>query len=325
MYKARLVANGYTQTYGDDYQETFSQETFSPVAKMNTVRVLISLAANLNWPLKQFDVKNAFLHGHLEEERSGKMTALIIYVDDMIIMGDDTEEMMKLEQNLADDFEMKNLEDLKYFLSVEVARSPRGIFLSQRKYVLNLLKETGMLGCKPVDTPIVEKHYLGIHLDQEPVDKGRSQRLVGRLIYLSYTRPDIAYAVSVVSQFMHSPSVDHMAAVMRILAHLKSAPGKGILYACHGHMRIDGFTNADWAGDVIDRRSTSGYFTFVEGNLVTWWSKKQNVVSRSSTEVEYKGMAQGVRFFGYGSYFRVSILNIREQWTCIVITSPLEK
>ncbi|CAN6677022.1 unnamed protein product [Malus baccata var. baccata] len=202
---------------------------------------------------------------------SGKVTALIIYVDDMIITGDDSEKMMKLEQNLAAEFEMNNLGDLKYFLGVEVARSSRG-----------------MLGCKPVDTPIVEKHHLGIYSDQEPVDKGRYQRLVGRLIYLAHTRPDIAYAVSVVSQFMHSPSVDHMAAVMRILAYLKFAPGKGILYRNFGHLKIEGFTDADWAGDVTDRRSTSGYFTFVGGNLVTWRSKKQNVVSRSSAEAEFR-------------------------------------
>ncbi|CAN6710086.1 unnamed protein product [Malus baccata var. baccata] len=202
--------------------------------------------------------------------------------------------MVKLEKNLYAEFEMKSLGDLKYFLGVEVASSSRGIFLSQRKYVLDLLKETWMLGCKPVDTPIVEKHYLGIYPDQEPVDKGRYQRLVGRLIYLAHTRPDIAYAVSVVSQFMHSPSVDHMAAVMRILAYLKSAPGKGILYKNSGHLRIEGFTDADWAGDVTDRRSTSGYFTFVGGNLVTWRSKKQNVVSRLSAEFEFRGMAHEI-------------------------------
>ncbi|XP_068338973.1 uncharacterized mitochondrial protein AtMg00810-like [Pyrus communis] len=102
--------------------------------------------------------------------------------------------MMKLEQNLIAEFEMKNLGDLKYFLGVEVAWSSRGIFLSEHKYVLDLLKETGMLGCKPADTPIVEKHYLGIHPNQEPVDRGRYQRLMGRLIYLSHTHPNISYA-----------------------------------------------------------------------------------------------------------------------------------
>ncbi|CAL8115437.1 unnamed protein product [Prunus armeniaca] len=302
-YKARLVAKGYTQTYGVDYQETFS-----PVAKMNTVHVLISLAANMDWPLKQFDVKNAFLHGNLEEEvymdfppgysnggntgrRQNKVTALINYVDDMIITGNDVDEMYKLQGNLAVEFEMKDLGDLKYFLGVEVARLSKGIFLSQRKYVLDLLKETGMLGCKPVETPIVEKHNLCLDPEQELVDKGRYQKLVGRLIYLAHTRPNIAYVVSVVSQFMHSPSVDHMAAVMRILAYLKSTPGKGVLYRKNGHLRIEGFTDADWAGDVTDRRSTSGYFTFVGGNLVTWRSKKQKVVSQSSAEAEYRGMA----------------------------------
>nr|XP_028954377.1 uncharacterized protein LOC114823160 [Malus domestica] len=214
--------------------------------------------------------KNGYHQSHSDhtlfvKRRKGKVTALIIYVDDMIITGDD-----------------------------QVARSSRGIFLSQRKYVLDLLKETGMLGCKPADTPIVEKHNLHLDPDQKPVDKGRYQRLVGRLIYLAHTRPDIAYAVSVVSQFMHSPSVDHMTAVMRILAYLKSAPGKGVLYRKHGHLIIEGFTDADWAGNVSDRRSTSGYFTFVGGNLVTWRSKKQKVVSRSSAEAEYRGMAHGI-------------------------------
>ncbi|XP_050104671.1 uncharacterized mitochondrial protein AtMg00810-like [Malus sylvestris] len=239
--------------------------------------------------------KNGYYQSHFDhtlfvKQRNGKVTALIIYVDDMIITGDDLDEIVKLEKNLSTEFEMKSLGDLKYLLGVEVARSSRGIFLSQQKYVLDLLKETWMLGCKPVDTPIVEKHYLGIYPDQEPVDKGRYQRLVGRLIYLAHTRSDIAYAVSVMSQFMHSPSVDHMAVVMWILSYLKSALGKGTLYKNSGHLRIEGFTNADWAGDVTDRCSTSGYFTFVGGNLVTWRSKKQNVVSRSSAEAEFRAL-----------------------------------
>ena len=112
---------------------------------------------------------------------------------------------------------------------------------------------------------------------------------------MSHTRPDVAYAVSIVSQFIHNPSVDHMDAVVRILRYLKSAPGRGVMFSNHNNtIEVCGFTDADWAGNITDRRSTSGYFTFVGGNLVTWRSKKQNVVARSSAEAEYRGMAQGV-------------------------------
>lgn len=348
-YKARLVAKGYIQTYGVD-----SQETFSHVEKLNTVRVLLSLAANLDWPLHQINAKNAFLHGDFEEdiymdiplsysphsqpglicklERSlyglkpsprawfgrfsvtmkkygyvqsdsdhtlflrrsrGKITVLIIYVDDMIITGDDQEEIVKLQQKLSTEFEMKNLEGRKYFLGIEVARSKRGIFLSQRKYILDLLAEVGMLDCKPADTPIVQNHRLREYSDQMPINKERYQRLVGKLIYLSHTRPDIAYVVSVVSQFMHAPSEDHMDCVMRIIRYLKGAPGRGLQFQKSGHLKIEGFTDADWAESVLDRRSTSGYFTFVGWNLVTWRSKKQKVVALSSAEAKFRGMAKG--------------------------------
>lgn len=117
----------------------------------------------------------------------------------MIITGDDTEEIAKLQKQLAIEFEMKNLGGLKYFLGIEVARSRQGIFLSHRKYILDLLCEVGMLDCKPTDTPIIPNHKLGEYPNQMPADKGRYQRLIGKLIYLSHTRPDIAYAVSVVS------------------------------------------------------------------------------------------------------------------------------
>lgn len=342
-YKARLVAKGYTQSYGVDYQETFA-----PVAKLNTVRILLSLAANQNWPLLQVDVKNAFLHADILEEiymdpppgmkvcklkkalyglkqsprawfgrftksmkafgysssnfdhtlflkkRQEKITALIIYVDDMVVTGNDKDEISSLQQHLAFEFEMKQLGNLKYFLGIEVARSKHGIFLCQRKYILDLLSETGLRGCKPVDTPIEQNHKLFQCSNSISIDKGRYQRLVGKLIYLSHTRPDITYAVNVVSQFMHDPCKPHMDAVERILRYLKSTPGKGILLSNHGHLKIEGYTDADWAGSENDRRSTSGYFTFVGGNLVTWRSKKQPVVARSSAEAEFRGMALGV-------------------------------
>ncbi|CAL2268192.1 unnamed protein product [Prunus armeniaca] len=330
-YKARLVAKGYTQTYGIDYQDTFA-----PVAKMNTIR-------------------NAFLHGDLEEEvymdmppgidetsqekvcrlrkslyglkqsprawfgrfsqamqkygyrpsqadhtlflrhsRDGRITIVIVYVDDIIMSGDDIEEISKLKIHLTKEFDIKDLGTLRYFLGIEVAHSKEGIFVSQRKYVLDLLTETGMLACKLVDTPIEQNHRLGEQADDTPIDRGRYQRLVGKLIYLAHTRPHIAYVVSVVSQFMHEPREVHMQAVERIHRYLKSAPGKGLLFSKHDNFSIEAYTDADWADSVSDRRSTTGYCTFVGGNLVTWRSKKQSIVARSSAEAEFRAMAHGV-------------------------------
>ncbi|RVW75978.1 Retrovirus-related Pol polyprotein from transposon RE1 [Vitis vinifera] len=201
------------------------------------------------------------------KKQHGKITALIVYVDDMVVTGNDPEERKALQNYLSREFEMKDLGPLKYFLGIEVSQSSEGIFLFQRKYALDLLQETGMSGCQPVNTPIEEAH----------------------------TRPDLAYALSVVSQYMHNPGEQHMNAVMRILRYLKNAPRNGILFAKNvNHQSIEVYTDADWAGALDDRRSTSGYFTFVGGNLVTWKSKKQNVVARSSVEVEFRGMALGL-------------------------------
>ncbi|RVW66682.1 Retrovirus-related Pol polyprotein from transposon RE1 [Vitis vinifera] len=256
-FKARLVAKGYTQTYGIDYTETFA-----PVAKINTVRLSDEVYMDLPpgcmvsekqcqkvcklkkslYGLKQSPrawfgrfTKSMRAFGYRQsnsdhtlflKKQHGKITTLIVYVDDMVVTGNDPEERKALQNYLSREFEMKDLGPLKYFLRIEVSRSSKGIFLSQRKYALDLLQETGMSGCQPVNTPIEE---------------------------------DLAYALSVVSQYMHNPGEQHMNAVMRIL-----------------------------------RRSTSGYFTFVGGNLVTWKRKKQNVVARSSAETEFRGMALGL-------------------------------
>ncbi|XP_024190648.1 uncharacterized mitochondrial protein AtMg00810-like [Rosa chinensis] len=134
------------------------------------------------------------------ESQKGKITVLIIYVDDMVITGDDNDEIGRLQQQLASEFEMKDLGDLKYFLGLRgVARGRSGIFLCQRKYVLDLLTKTSLLDCRPIDTPIEENHKLAEHPDQGSTYRATYQRLDGRLIYLSHTRADVAYAVSVVS------------------------------------------------------------------------------------------------------------------------------
>ncbi|WVZ82885.1 hypothetical protein U9M48_030093 [Paspalum notatum var. saurae] len=348
-YKARLVARGYSQTYGIDYDETFAS-----VAKMSTVRMLISCAANFGWPLHQWDVKNAFLHGNLQEEVymeippgfskpdvAGKVcrlrkslyglkqsprawfdrfrralcgmsykqcngdhtvfyrhsrrriVILAVYVDDIIITGDDEAEINRLKEDLSKVFEVKDLGQLKYFLGIEIARSTKGIFLSQRKYVLDLLSETGMLGCRPAPTPIDPNHKL-CATSGDPMNKESYQRLVRRLIYLCHTRPDISYAVSVVSRYMHDPWSGHLDAAYRILRYLKNGPGKGLVFKSHGHLNVEGYCDADWASCLDDRRSTSGYCVFVGGNLISWRSKKQPVVSRSSAEAEYRAMSLAI-------------------------------
>lgn len=223
-----------------------------------------------------------------------KITLLIIYVDAMVVTGNDADEIGNLHKCLVSEFEMKDLGSLKSFLGIEVTCYTNSICLSQRKYVLDLLNETSKLGCAPVETPIVQNHCLAIYPNQVLTKKERYQRLVGRLIYLSHIYPGIAYAVSVMSQFMHSPRKDHMAVVMHILSYLKGSPGRGLIFKKQGHLNVEGYTDADWAGNIIDRSLTSGYFIFVGGNLVIWHNKKLNVVARFVTEAEYRGMAHGV-------------------------------
>ena len=346
--KARLVAKGYTQIYGLDYCDTFS-----PVAKITTVRLFLAMAAIRHWPLHQLDVKNAFLHGDLNEEiymeqppgfvtqgesslvcklrrslyglkqsprawfgkfsqvvqnfgmkRSeadhsvfycntshGKCVYLVVYVDDIVITGNDDGKISQLKQHLFDHFKTKDLGSLKYFLGIEVAQSKEGIVISQRKYVLDILKETGMVDCKPIDSPMDPNLKLVADQSEPYSDPERYRRLVGKLIYLTITRPDISFPVGVVSQFMQAPRIDHWNAVIRILRYLKKAPGQGLLYEDKGNSQIFGYCDADWAGCPMDRRSTTGYCVFLGGNIVSWKSKKQSNVARSSAEAEYRAMA----------------------------------
>ncbi|XP_050121441.1 uncharacterized mitochondrial protein AtMg00810-like [Malus sylvestris] len=196
-------------------------------------------------------------------------------MDDIVVTGNNPVEQAALKKYLSSEFEMKDVGFLKYFLGIEVLRCKSRIFLSQRKYVHDLLEETGMSACKPIATPLAEGMKLGIDQNQVPVEKGRYQRLVGRLMYLAHTRLDLAHALSVVSQYMHNPEEQHISAVMRILSYLKGSLGKGILFRKNGHFRIECYTDADWVGSTDDRRSTYGYFTFVGGNIVTWRTRSK--------------------------------------------------
>eukprot|EP00261_Vitis_vinifera_P039942 XP_019081185.1 PREDICTED: uncharacterized protein LOC109124071 [Vitis vinifera] len=203
-------------------------------------------------------------------------------------------EKHEVKQRLATEFEIMELGKLKYFLGIEVAYSTQGIFISQQKYMTDLLAEIGNIGCKPIFTPMDPNHKLGEAKEEPVVDKRMYQRLVGRLIYLAHTRLDIAYSVSVISQFMHDPRELHLQAAYRVLHYLKGNPGNGILFKKNNTLPLEAYTDANYASSLMDRRSTTGYCTFLGGNLVTWRSKKQNVVARSFAESEFRAIAQGL-------------------------------
>ncbi|KAM1278709.1 hypothetical protein ACFX2J_030693 [Malus domestica] len=219
----------------------------------------------------------------------GKLVVLI-FVDDLIVTGDNMSEINTLKQYLNNKFAIKDLGTLKYFLGIEMAHSHKSFFLNQRKYVMDLLHEAKMTDCKLARTSLDSNLKLKTHGDLVP-NLSYYQRMVSKLIYLIITRPEISYAVSIVSQFMHSPSMDHLKIVHRVLRYLKGSIGRGILMRNNSHTQISGYTDVDWAVNSLDRKSTIGFCTFVGGNLVTWKSKKQSVVARSSAEAENRAMA----------------------------------
>ncbi|KAK2459095.1 putative mitochondrial protein [Trifolium repens] len=344
-YKARLVAKGYNQIEGLDYFDTYS-----PVAKLTTVRLVIALASIHHWFLHQLDVNNAFLHGDLQEDvymtpppnitakpnqvcklvksiyglkqasrkwyekltslllshnykqaasdhsmftkqTASTFTILLVYVDDIILAGNSLSEFVHIKTVLHSAFKIKDLGLLKYFLGLEVAHSSTGITICQRKYCLDLLTDSGLGGCKPVSTP--SDPSIKLYNDTSPPfeDVSAYRRLVGRLLYLNTTRPDITFITQQLSQFLSSPTHTHYTAALRVLRYLKGCPGRGLFFARSSSLHLQGFSDADWAGCKDSRRSISGQCFFLGQSLISWRTKKQLTVARSSSEAEYRALA----------------------------------
>ncbi|KAM6584466.1 hypothetical protein CsatB_011468 [Cannabis sativa] len=346
-FKARLVAKGFHQRPGIDFGETFS-----PVIKATTVRIILTIAVTRGWEIKQLDINNAFLNGTLKEEvymlqpqgfeepgkehyvcklnkslyglkqaprawfdklkstlaswnfkNSKSDTSLffykhgtdvifvLIYVDDIVVTGNNNNKLKGFISELNRRFTLKDLGSLHYFLGIEVYRDVTGLYLTQTKYIEDLLRRHNLTNLKPCPTPATAGRPMSITEGELLSNPTIYRSVIGGLQYLSHTRPDISYAVNKLSQFLKAPTTVHWNGAKRVLRYLKGTMHKGLHISCDEPLNLTGYSDADWACCPDDRRSIAGYCVFFGNTLVSWSSKKQPVVARSSTESEYRALA----------------------------------
>lgn len=347
-YKARLVAKGY--------QLTEYSDTYSPVAKINTFRILLSVANKMDYEVDQMDVKTAFLNGTINKEiymdlpeelysekfvcklnksiyglkqspkcwnekfndfmkqeqfknslydtclyvknSSNVIIYVLLYVDDIIIVGNNLEEIQKFKSQLCSVFEMVDLGQVKYFLglSIERNREERVFKIHQSQYTQEILKRFHMESCNGISTPIEKDLFLKkAELEGEKTSKPYRQ-LIGSLMYLMIgSRPDISFSLNYFSRFQDKATDECYSHLKRILRYLKQNNYQLVFTDCDKKDEKEiacGYVDADWGSDKEDRKSITGYCFYVFGNLVTWRTKKQATVSLSSTEAEYCALSQ---------------------------------
>lgn len=206
-------------------------------------------------------------------------------------MSNDDGSLAQLQDLLRSEFKIKDLGPARFFLGLEISRSSDGIVVCQRKYALNLLEDSGLLGCKPSSIPMDPNLHLTKTLGSPLSTPTAYRELIGRLLYLTITRPDITFDVHQLSQFLSCPTDIHMQAAHKMLRYVKNNPGQGLMFSASTELCLNAFADADWATCKDTRRSVSGFCVFLGTSLISWKSKKQTVVSRSSTEAEYRSLA----------------------------------
>ncbi|GKE66444.1 ribonuclease H-like domain-containing protein, partial [Tanacetum coccineum] len=309
-YKARLVANGRSQQQGID-----CNETFSPVVKPSTIRTVLSLAVSGEWPIHQLDcslygLKQApcawfqrfasfvtrigFQHSKTDTSlfvfnRGSDIAYLLLYVDDIVLTTSSAALLQHIITSLHSEFAMTDLGSLNYFLGISSQRSASGMFLSQSKFIEEILERAHMQNCNPCQTPVDTESKLGS--DGDPT---LYRSLAGALQYLTFMCPDLSYVVQQISLYMHDPREPHFTALKRILRYVRSTLDYGLQLHVSFTAQLTAYTDADWAGCPVTRRSTSGYCVFLGDNLLSWFAKRHVTLSRSSAEAEYRGIANVV-------------------------------
>ncbi|GJV56833.1 putative ribonuclease H-like domain-containing protein [Tanacetum coccineum] len=310
--KARLVAQGYTQEEGIDYDEVFTS-----VARIEAIRLFLAYASFKDFVVYQMDVRSAFLYGfafnaprawyetlstYLLDNRfqrgkidktlfirrdKGDILLVQVYVDDIIFGSTKKELCTEFEKMMHKKFQMSSMGELTFFLGLQVKQKEDGIFISQDKYVTEILKKFGFSDVKTASTPMETHKPLLKDADGEDVDEHMYRSMIGSLMYLTSSRPDIMFVVCVCARFQVNPKVSHLHAVKRIFRYLKGQPKLGLWYPKDSPFDLVAYTDSDYAGASLDRKSTIGGCQFLGCRLISWQCKKQTVVANSITEAEY--------------------------------------
>ncbi|KAL3534236.1 hypothetical protein ACH5RR_002697 [Cinchona calisaya] len=224
---------------------------------------------------------------YVKKQGTSNILIVALYVDDLLYTGNNENMITKFKKDMMKKYEMNDMRLLHHFLGIEIDQNDDGVFICQKKYAENILVKFGMHGCKPMTTPLVVNEKLVKDDGDKRANPTLYRSLVGNLLYLTATRPDIMFATSLLSRFMNNPSQLHLGAVKRLLRYIKGTTNFGLKFSKGASTTLYGFCDSDWAGCHDDMKSTSGYCFTLGSAMFSWVSKKQQSVAQSSAEAEY--------------------------------------